>query len=101
MSRARRRKTSAKQDGKQAATDQQKKLIGVLLKEVAGRALQEPMLQKLVKRHAGSIINDVQDAQAELRLIEQLGTSRLKDRDETSAARARRARLIAMALWRR
>ena len=101
MSRAQKPKTSAMQDRKQDATDQQKKLIGVLLREVVGRALQEPMLQKLVKRQAGPIINELQDVQAELRLIEELGMSRLKDRDEESVARARRARLIAMALWRR
>lgn len=100
MSRARKRRVPSRQGGEQDATEQQKKFIRVLLRELVGAALQEDMLQKMGKRQAGSIIKQLQDVQAELQRIEELDRPRPKDRDETSAARARRAWLMAMTFWR-
>ncbi len=100
MSRARKRKNLAAQKDKQAATDQQKRLIRVLLKELVGTALQEGALQQLGKRRASSIINELQDVQAKLRSLEHLDMPRRKDGDKRSAADRRRAWLMALALWR-
>lgn len=100
VSRARKRKKLATQNDKQDATDQQKKLIRMLLKELVGAALQEDVLQQLGKRRASSVINQLQDVQAKLRGIEELDMSRGKHLDAKSAADRRRAWLIALALWR-
>jgi hypothetical protein len=100
VSRARKRKKLATQNDKQDATDEQKKFIRVLLKELVGAALQEDALQQLGKRRASSIINQLQDVQAKLCTIEELDMSRGKGLDAKSAAERRRAWLLALALWR-
>lgn len=73
----------------------------MLLKEVVGKALDEPVLRKLVRRHAGSLVDQVQDVQDELRRMEDFGLSGRKHSDAESVSREMRARMIALALWRR
>lgn len=101
MSRTRQAKKSSKQKPKQGAAGQKREIAGVLLKEVVGKALDEPLLRKLVRRHAGSLVDQVQDVQAELRRMEDFGLSGRKRLDEASIEREMRARMIALALWRR
>lgn len=101
MSRTRQAKKSSKRKPKQGAAGQKREIAGVLLKEVVGKALDEPMLRKLVRRHAGPLLDQVQDVQAELRRMEDLGLAGRKHLDEEAVAREMRSRMIALALWRR
>ncbi len=101
MGSARQAKKSSRRERKRSAASQQREIVGLVLKEVVGKALDEPALRKLVRRHAGSLLDQVQDVQTELRRLEDLGIAGRKHRDEASIEREMRARMIALALWRR